>query len=228
MANLQAFTAKKERIGVKTSSILLMGMVVLGLGLLAGCTQGAAQNNEGLQNQLTQLSNQVQTLTTEVQTLKGQLDTANKDLAQLKSAGSTGLGGQSLKVGFVNAEEVFVKYQGTEQAIQAFRAEKEAKEKELSDLKDQFSAGTISQNAYTTKSTELTTQLSQLDQQLTADITEKIVAAVQAIGANMGLDLITARKNVVLYYKENGIVEDLTDKVLQYMNEALVTTPSNP
>ena len=205
---------------MKTSSLLLMGVVAL--GLLAGCTQGATQNNEGLQNQLTQLS-------AEVQTLKGQLDTANKDLAQLKSAGGTSsTGGQSLKVGFVNAEEVFVKYRGTEQAIQAFRAEKEAKEKELSDLKDRFSAGTISQNEYTTKSNELQAQLSELDQRLTADITEKIVAAVQAIGANMGLDLITARKNVVLYYKENGIVEDLTDKVLQYMNEALGTTPSNP
>lgn len=214
---------------MKTSSLLaLCAVVVLGLGLLSGCTQGAAQNNEGLQNQLTQLSNQLQALNTELQTVKGQLDTANKDLAQLKSAGGPSGSGQVIKLGFVNAEEVFVKYRGTEQAIQAFRAEKEAKEKELSDLKDQFSAGTISQNAYTTKSTELQSKLAELDQRLTAEITEKIVAAVQAVGTNMGLDLITARKNVVLYYKDNGIVEDLTDKVLQYMNESLGTAPSNP
>lgn len=196
-------------------------MAVLTLGLLSGCSQGAPQDNGALQNQVTQLSNQLQAMQT-------QLNDANTQLAALKTQPTSqpanpdnGEASTRLRVGFVNAEEVFVKFRGTEEAIQAYRQEKEQTESELRALTDRYSAGAISQNEYNTRQVELQTKLSELDQKLTNDITQKIVEAVEAIGKEQGYDLITVRKNVVLYYRQDGFVHDLTETVLAHMNEQL-------
>lgn len=203
---------------MKKSIWIQLGVVFAILGTLMGCTgQGSTQDSEA-RNQITQLSSQFQTL-------RGQLDDWQAEVAQLKSQIQTSgnsteaTGGASLRLGFVNAEEVFVKYKGTEEAIQRYRAEKEGKEKELLDLQDRYSAGAISQNEYSTKRIELETVLQSLDQQLTNEITQRIVEAVAEIGESQGYDLVTSRKNVVLYYREGGVVTDLTDQVLQKMDE---------
>ncbi len=201
-------------------TLLQVVMTTLALGLLAGCTQGGAQDNGALQNQVTQLTNQLQAMQT-------QLNSTNAELAALRSqaggqpAGASGGSAPALRVGFVNAEEVFVKFRGTEEAIQAYRLEKEQTETELRTLTDRYSAGAISQNEYNTRQIQLQTKLAELDQQLTNDITQKIVEAVEAIGRDAGYDLITVRKNVVLYYREDGFVHDLTETVLAHMNDQL-------
>lgn len=203
---------------MKRSSWIQLGVLFAILGILTGCTgQGGTQDNE-VRNQITQLSNQFQTL-------QSQFADSQAEIVQLKSQIQTSgnptdaAGGASFRLGFVNAEEVFVKYKGTEEAIQRYRSEKDGKEKELLDLQDQYSAGAISQNEYSTKRVELETVLQSLDQQLTNEITQRIVEAVEEIGKSQGYDLVTSRKNVVLYYREGGVVDDLTDQVLQKMDE---------
>ena len=210
---------------MKTSLLKLAG-VVLAAGLLTGCGQGAAQDNSALQDQVTQLASRVQALENDLdqKASADKIAELEAKISDLEAAASSGNGAQAalnLRIGFVNAEEVFVKYSGTEDAIQAYRAEKDQVETDLSNLQDQFSAGTISQNEFISQQAELTNKLNSLDQQLTNDITQKIVEAVEVIGKEQGFDLITVRKNVVLYFREDGIVEDLTEVVLEYMNKSL-------
>lgn len=211
------------------TSMKLVGMTLAVSVLLTGCSQGSGQDNSALKNQVSQLESRVEALenaldlkasTAEIEALKTQIS----NLAEAASNGAQAT--TNLRIGFVNAEEVFVKYSGTEAAIQAYRAEKDQAEADLRNLQDQFSAGTISQNEFIAQQTELTNKLNSLDQQLTNDITQKIVEAVEVIGKEQGFDLVTVRKNVVLYYRKDGIVKDLTEAVLNYMNEAL--DQSNP
>jgi len=204
------------------------------LGLLAGCTgQGTAQNSGALQDQITQLKTDNQTLkeqqaaletkvAQQVEQLKAQID------ALSSGGGTSGANAGNFRIAFVSAEDVFVKYKGTETAMQRYRQEKQDKEKELSNLQDQFSAGAMSQNDYQDKRTALETELNNLDQQLTTDITKKILDVAQQLGKELGYDLVVARQNVVLYYKKGGVVDDLTDQVLSKMNEELNTSPEAP
>jgi len=219
---------------VKVSSWVQLGVVLTSLGLLTGCTgQGTAQNSGALQDQITQLKTDNQTLkeqqaaleskvAQQVEQLKAQVD------ALSSSGGTSGANAGNFRIAFVSAEDVFVKYKGTETAMQRYRQEKEDKEKELSNLQDQFSAGAMSQNDYQAKRTALETELNNLDQQLTTDITKKILDVAQQLGKELGYDLVVARQNVVLYYKKGGVVDDLTDQVLSKMNEELNTSPEAP
>ncbi len=212
---------------MKTFSLLSLAVVVMVAGLLVGCDQGAAQNTDAaalaeLQNQITQLQTELSDATTEITTLKTQI----AQLSETGGNGSTagGSGGVNLKIGFVTAEEVFVKFSGTEAAIEQYSTEKNGIEQELRDLQDQAAAGTMSQQEFLTKRQELEIRLAELDQQLTTEITEKIVQTVQDLGDEQGFDLITRRNNVVLYYpEEGGIVQDLTEQVLERMNAAADT-----
>lgn len=208
---------------MKSFSLLSFAAVLLVVGMLVGCDQGVAQNTDseslaGLQNQITQLQTGLTSATTEITGLKDQVT----ELSTTGTSGGTTSsgGGASLKIGFVNAEEVFVKFSGTEAAIEQYRTQKDGIEQELRDLQDQAAAGTMSQQEFLTKRQELEIRLAELDQQLTNQITEQIVATVEALGEEQSFDLITTRKNVVLYYKDGGIVHDLTEVVLQRMNEA--------
>jgi len=219
---------------VKVSSWVQLGVVLTSLSLLAGCTgQGTAQNSGALQDQITQLKTDNQTLkeqqaaletkvAQQVEQLKAQID------ALSSGGGTSGASAGNFRIAFVSAEDVFVKYKGTETAMQRYRQEKEDKEKELSNLQDQFSAGAMSQNDYASKRTALETELNNLDQQLTTDITKKILDVAQQLGKELGYDLVVARQNVVLYYKKGGVVDDLTDQVLSKMNEELNTSPEAP
>lgn len=219
---------------MKVSSWVQLGVVLTSLGLLAGCTgQGTAQNSGALQDQITQLKTDNQTLkeqqaaletkvAQQVEQLKAQID------ALSSGGGTSGANAGNFRIAFVSAEDVFVKYKGTETAMQRYRQEKQDKEKELSNLQDQFSAGAMSQNDYQDKRTALETELNNLDQQLTTDITKKILDVAQQLGKELGYDLVVARQNVVLYYKKGGVVDDLTDQVLSKMNEELNTSPEAP
>gem|GEM_PF-1102966 len=219
---------------MKVSSWVQLVVVLTSLGLLAGCTgQGTAQNSGALQDQITQLKTDNQTLkeqqaaletkvAQQVEQLKAQID------ALSSGGGTSGANAGNFRIAFVSAEDVFVKYKGTETAMQRYRQEKQDKEKELSNLQDQFSAGAMSQNDYQDKRTALETELNNLDQQLTTDITKKILDVAQQLGKELGYDLVVARQNVVLYYKKGGVVDDLTDQVLSKMNEELNTSPEAP
>lgn len=209
---------------------LRLGVVLALAGLLAGCSgQGGAQNVEAFQDRLAQLDEQVSQLVSRVDTLQQQV-ASSTELAQTVDElqvqvealqnGSAGTGGAApLRIGFVNAEEVFVKFQGTQSAIQRYSEEKKAKEEELQNLRDQWSAGTISQKEYEDRLAKLQAELQALDQELTADITQKILDTIQELGKELDYDLITGRKNVILYYKEGRNIVDLTEQVLERMNE---------
>ncbi len=212
-------------------------LLIAAAGLLAGCgAQGNAQNDgaiQDLQSQLADLGSRVQQLADQVETLQSQQSGGSDgDLAQqieqlrsqinaIESGGGSASGGGTapMKIGFVSAEEVFVSFRGTETAIAQYREEKQAKEQELQSLQDKWSAGTISQNEYATQRDQVQQELQVLDQQLTNEITQKIVEAVEVIGSEQGYDLITARKNVVLYYEEGSNIVNITDQVLERMNQ---------
>lgn len=208
-----------------------LGLVLPLVALLSGCTApSGSQDTQALEGELSQLKAQVEQLSGQVKALQDQLSQdGTGELAQQIEAlkaqidalqgASGGSAGAQLRIAFVNAEEVFVKYKGTEEAIQRYRQEKADKEQELSTLQDRWSAGAISQQEYLSKRTELENALKTLDQQLTNEITQKIVETVDQLGAELGYDLITSRKNVVLYYKD-GVIHDITDKVLERMNAA--------
>jgi len=215
-------------------------LLIAGVGLLAGCgAQGNAQNDgaiQDLQSQLADLGSRVEELAGQVETLQSQQSGGSDgDLAQqieqlrsqinaIESGGGSGDGAAPMKIGFVSAEEVFVSFRGTETAIAQYREEKQAKEQELQSLQDKWSAGTISQNEYVTQRDQVQQELQVLDQQLTNEITQRIVETVEKIGSEQGYDLITARKNVVLYYDEGSNIVNITDLVLERMNEEYSTS----
>lgn len=199
---------------MKTLSLFTLGTLLV--VLIAGCDTGTAQNNnDGLQNQITLLTNQIEGL-------KTQVETANSSISALQSQPGNGAnsdaGGSSIRIGFVNAEEVFIRYQGTEAAIEEYGVEKADKESQLQDLQDQFSSGALDASTFQSRQQSLINELAELDQKLTNDITLRIVNAVEYLGLELDFELITARKNVILFFKENGVVEDLTEQVLEYMN----------
>lgn len=204
---------------MKSFSLLSFAAMLLMAVFLVGCDQGVAQNQGADPEALAELTNRVTQLESNLNDANEEITSLKSELEQVSTSG--GSGGASLKIGFVNAEEVFVKYSGTQAAIDEYRTQKEGIEGELQDLQDQAAAGTMSQQEFLTKRQELEIRLAELDQQLTNNITERIVATVEELGAEQNFDLITTRKNVVLYYKEDGgIVHDLTEVVLQEMNEA--------
>lgn len=207
---------------MKSFSLLSFAAMLLMAVFLVGCDQGVAQNQGADPAALDELKNRVTQLETDLGSANQEINNLKTELDQVSTSGGSGGSGASLKIGFVNAEEVFVKYSGTQAAIDEYRIQKEGIEGELQDLQDQAAAGTMSQQEFLTKRQELEIRLAELDQQLTNNITERIVLTVEALGAEQNFDLITTRKNVVLYYKEDGgIVHDLTEVVLQAMNEAV-------
>jgi len=122
-----------------------------------------------------------------------------------------------IKMGFVRVEDVFVKFEGTNQAIEQFRDERRAAETELAELEERREAGTVSDSEFLVRQAELTTQLNILDAQLTAEITSQIVAAARQVGERFEFDWVTRLNNVVVH-AQSRVVSDLTGAVLAVMN----------
>lgn len=122
------------------------------------------------------------------------------------------------KLGVVDADEVFVRFEGTSEAIEQFQAQIASAQQELKDLQAQLDAGQIDEATFLAKRQALETQLATLDRLLTKEITDNILATTRALGQELGFDLITPRKDVVLYH--SALVEDLTESVLARMNQA--------
>ncbi len=122
------------------------------------------------------------------------------------------------KIGFVDADQIFLSFAGTGTAIEEFREEIEAAQAELARLNQQLNDGLITQADFLERRSELQNQLTTLDQELSAEITQQIVDTVTEVGNDQSFDLITPQSNVVLYHNSDTI-EDLTQEVLQRMNE---------
>jgi len=123
------------------------------------------------------------------------------------------------KVGFVDADDVFVRFEGTSDAIEQFQAQIASAQQELKSLQAQLEAGQIDEPTFLSRRQALETQLAALDQLLTKEVTDNILTTTRALGQELGFDLITPRKNVVLYHNADR-VEDLTEVVLARMNQA--------
>lgn len=121
------------------------------------------------------------------------------------------------KIGFVDADQIFVDFAGTGTAIEEFRNEIEAAQAELTRLGQQLEEDVITQADFLERRAEIQTRLAELDQQLSAEITQQIVDTVAEIGVEEGFDIITPQSNVILYHNEER-VEDLTRVVLERMN----------
>lgn len=121
------------------------------------------------------------------------------------------------KIGFVDADQIFLDFEGTDTAIEAFREEIAFAQAELARLSTQLENGLITQADFLKRRNEIQTQLAELDQELSLEITNQIVETVTEVGNEQGFDLITPQSNVVLYHNEDTI-EDLTQIVLARMN----------
>ncbi|MGQ9602452.1 MAG: OmpH family outer membrane protein [Candidatus Bipolaricaulia bacterium] len=158
------------------------------------------------------LTEQVRKLEQEVKSLQQQVDS----LAQKVQAGAS----RGMKIAYVNADEVFIKYKGTTAAVQQFNAEKAKKEKELQQLTEQLQAKKITQEEYQRRVEEIQTQLQQLDLQLTAKVQQEMIAVITEVAQEKGYDWVTRKKDVVLYSRP-GLMDEITAAVIERLNAKL-------
>ncbi|MGQ9478169.1 MAG: OmpH family outer membrane protein [Candidatus Bipolaricaulia bacterium] len=158
------------------------------------------------------LTEQVRKLEQEVKSLQQQVDS----LAQKVQAGAS----SGMKIAYVNADEVFIKYKGTTAAVQQFNAEKAKKEKELQQLTEQLQAKKITQEEYQRRVEEIQTQLQQLDLQLTAKVQQEMIAVITEVAQEKGYDWVTRKKDVVLYSRP-GLMDEITAAVIERLNAKL-------
>jgi Skp family chaperone for outer membrane proteins len=122
-----------------------------------------------------------------------------------------------IKMGFVRVDDVFVEFDGTNDAIEAFSEQRDQVQAELADLQDELDNGEISTAEFLVIRSQLLAQLSAVDTQFSAAITAQIVNATRQLGEELQFDLITPLNNVVVHAQSN-VVSDVTDAVLGIMN----------
>jgi Skp family chaperone for outer membrane proteins len=127
-------------------------------------------------------------------------------------------GGAPRKLGFINADRVFVEFVGTDEAITEFRVQIEAAQEELAQLQEDLDEGRISPLDAFNRQEALEAELNQLDNQLSGQITDLISANAESFGEEQGYDLITPLANVILYHNPD-LIDDLTDEVIALMND---------
>ncbi|MCR4405246.1 MAG: OmpH family outer membrane protein [Candidatus Acetothermia bacterium] len=192
-------------------------IVLIVVALVAGFFGGwlskgsAAAPDANLAEQVKQLQQQVSGLakSSDLTALQKQVES----LAQKVQASTTG----GMRIAYVNAEEVFLKYKGTATAVQQFSAEREKKEKELQQLAEQLQAKKITQQEYQRRVEEIQNELQQLDLQLTGKVQQEMIAVITEVAQERGYDWVTRKKDVVLYSKA-GLMDDLTAIVIDRLN----------
>lgn len=200
---------------------IVLVVVALVAGFFGGwLSKGTAAPDAGLVEQIEQLRQQMAELAkaSELAALKEQVDSlAQKVEAQAGTAG--------LKIAYVNAEEVFLKYKGTATAVQQFSEMREEKEKELQNLVEQLQAGEITREEYQRRVEEIQRELQRLDLELTAKIQQEMIAVITEVAQERGYDWVTRKKDVVLYSRA-GLMDDITTVVIDRLNAKLETEGS--
>jgi len=215
---------------MKQTVWIVLIVVALVAGFFGGwLSKGTAAPDTKLVDQVSQLQGTVAGLQAQLGGLAKAADLASlkqqvDSLAQKVQTGATG-GGGAWKMAYVNAEEVFLKYKGTATAVQQFSAEKQKREDELKKLQEQYKSGQISADEYQSKVQEIQKELQQLDLQLTAKVQQKMIAVITEVAKEKGYDWVTRKKDVLLYVKA-GLMDDITDLVIQRLNAKLETQPS--
>jgi Skp family chaperone for outer membrane proteins len=170
---------------------------------------------EALQSRLASVEGQLEGIDVgKLMALTEELKGIKAELEQAAAAGRV------LRIAYVDAEKIFVEYKGTEAAVQKFKEERQKREEELLSIQKQYEAGEISRREYENKVAQVQLELQKLDLQLTAEIQKKMLEFIREVGEEMGYDWVTRRKDVILYAKE-GVIDDITDIVLERMNAAL-------
>lgn len=195
-------------------------IVLIVVALVAGFFGGwlskgsAAAPDANLAEQVKQLQQQMSGLAkaADLTSLQKQVDS----LAQKVQASGSG----GMRIAYVNAEEVFLKYKGTATAVQQFSAERDKKEKELQQLMEQLQAKKITQEEYQRRVEEIQNELQQLDLQLTAKVQQEMIAVITEVAQEKAYDWVTRKKDVVLYVKP-GLMDDITATVIDRLNAKL-------
>lgn len=202
---------------------VVLALVALGLGFFGGRISTGGQASPAVDAKIKELSDKLAALSSKVDELTQRV--AQSDIAEIEElkatierlSKSTGFG--ALKVAFVRSpEEVMVKYKGTEERVKQFKEEGAKRQVQIDALQKRFDKGEISRKEFEERVNQLQMELAQLDQQLTNEIADKILVAVNELGREKAYDMILKRKDVVLFYKE-GLLEDITDQVIKRMNE---------
>jgi len=205
---------------MKQTVWIVLIVVALVAGFFGGwLSKGTAAPDTKLVDQVSQLQGTVDGLQAQLSGLAKAADLASlkQQVDSLAEKVQTGATGGGLKIAYVNAEEVFLKYKGTATAVQQFSAEKQKKEDELKQLQEQYKSGQISADEYQSKVQQIQQELQQLDLQLTAQVQQKMIAVISEVAKEKGYDWVTRKKDVVLYVKA-GLMDDITDLVIQRLN----------
>ena len=207
---------------MKQTVWIVLIVVALVAGFFGGwLSKGTAAPDTKLVDQVSQLQQAVDELRGQLGDLARASDLAGlrqqvDSLAQQVQAGTGG----GLRMAYVNAEEVFLKYKGTAAAVQQFSEWKQQKEQELQQLQAQLQAGQISQEEFQRRFQEIQQELQQLDLQLTAKVQQEMIAVITEVAREKGYDWVTRKKDVVLYVKED-LMDDITSLVIQRLNAKL-------
>jgi outer membrane protein len=166
-------------------------------------------------------------------------------IASLVGVGSAA----DLKVGFINSQEIFVRYQGTEDAQRKFDEEKqrleeeiESKKQEIEDLRADLERKSLLMSEETKKERLAELQrkeqefqqlyfdafgeggsIVKLNAELTQPIIEKMNLVLNELGESDGYDIIFDVAPGGIVYANEGF--DLTDRVLDELN-AMVKLPA--
>ncbi len=201
---------------MKQAVWIVLIVVALVAGFFGGwLSKGSAAPDANLTEQVRKLEQEVKSLQSQlaaISSLPQQVDS----LAQKVQASASG----GMKIAYVNAEEVFLKYKGTAAAVQQFSAERAKKEKELQQLTEQLQAKKITQEEYQRQVEEIQAQLQQLDLQLTAKVQQEMIAVITEVAQEKGYDWVTRKKDVVLYSKP-GLMDEITAAVIERLNAKL-------
>lgn len=200
---------------MKQAVWIVLVVVALVAGFFGGwLSKGTAAPDASLAEQVRQLQQQISGLAkaADLNALQKQVDS----LAQKVQAGTSG----GMRIAYVNAEEVFLKYKGTAAAVQQFSAEREKKEKEIQRLTEQLQAKKITQEEYQRRIEEIQAQLQQLDLQLTAKVQQEMITVITEVAQERGYDWVTRKKDVVLYVKP-GLMDEITAVVIERLNAKL-------
>lgn len=215
---------------MKQTVWIVLIVVALVAGFFGGwLSKGTAAPDAELADQVNQLQQTVDSLQGQLGEMAKAADLAGlrqqvDSLAQQVEGGSAPGGGW--RTAYVNAEQVFLKYKGTATAVQQFSEEKQKKEEELIKLQEQFQSGGISQEEYQRRVQEVQQELQQLDLQLTSKVQQEMIGVITEVAQEKGYDWVTRKKDVVLYAK-SGLMDDITELVIERLNAKLEATSSS-
>lgn len=189
-----------------TLVVILVVLVALGVGFLGGRTLMAPAGPS---------ADDIAALRTQVTDLQKQVGTSGKG---------------SFKVAYVDMFKVLSQYKGTQGPLSQFQQLQKGIAQQVQDLDAQFQAGKLTKAEHDQKVGELQLKLQQANLELSAPIQQKIIAIVRQVGQDLGYSLILdneasqAQANVL--YAQTGVVDDITQKVIDMVNAQ--ETPASP